>query len=599
MTDETWNSPDVRCLGVRLNGDAIDEVDERGERIVGDTLLLLLNAGERRRSPFVLPATAPDERWETLIDTADPWAAVAAAARRRPLRAAGAIDGGAAAELPQGRPAAVRGLGADGGVLSSARDRCSGIAIVDLRLSRIRSDSETIGDWRSRTQRQRRRPSDGRPAPDRASADRDSIRAAAARRRRGRPSRRSTRAGFPIKRASGEDGDRRRRHLHADGHDVLAAALLYRRAGEARLARGADGSRSATTAGRRLRGRRARRATSTRSKAGSTASAAGGTSSRRSSAPARTSRASCSKARAHRPRDDRRGPAIAADAEERWRQIAATLGDEPIPQPRTRGAGAGRRRRRGDGQRTRTASRPTRYGRELQVIVERERARFGAWYEMFPRSAGHRSRRGAPRSTRPRRGCPTSRRWASTCSTCRRSIRSAAASARGRTTRSTPGPDDPGSPWAIGGRGGRPHGGRAGRSARSTTSTASSRRRGGTASRSRSTSPTRRRPIIRTSRQHPGVVPAAARRHDQVRREPAEEVPGHLSDRLRVGATGQALWRELKRVIEFWIGHGVRIFRVDNPHTKPFRFWEWALAEIKRAASRTPSSCPRRSPGRR
>ena len=46
MTDETWNSPDVRCLGVRLNGDAIDEVDERGERIVGDTLLLLLNAGD-------------------------------------------------------------------------------------------------------------------------------------------------------------------------------------------------------------------------------------------------------------------------------------------------------------------------------------------------------------------------------------------------------------------------------------------------------------------------------------------------------------------------------------------------------------------------
>ncbi len=38
MTDETWNSPDVRCVGVRLNGDAIDEIDERGERIVGDTL---------------------------------------------------------------------------------------------------------------------------------------------------------------------------------------------------------------------------------------------------------------------------------------------------------------------------------------------------------------------------------------------------------------------------------------------------------------------------------------------------------------------------------------------------------------------------------
>jgi starch synthase (maltosyl-transferring) len=44
----------------------------------------------------------------------------------------------------------------------------------------------------------------------------------------------------------------------------------------------------------------------------------------------------------------------------------------------------------------------------------------------------------------------------------------------------------------------------------------------------------------------------------------------------------QALWRELKSVIEFWIQHGVTIFRVDNPHTKPYRFWQWALGEIKR-----------------
>jgi glycogen operon protein len=85
MTDETWGSPDVRCLGVRLNGDAIDDVDERGKRIVGDTLLLILNAGEQPVA-FTLPATAPEERWETLIDTADPWAP----ARR--LRAGGRYE---------------------------------------------------------------------------------------------------------------------------------------------------------------------------------------------------------------------------------------------------------------------------------------------------------------------------------------------------------------------------------------------------------------------------------------------------------------------------------------------------------------------------
>ena len=72
MADDTWNSPGVRCLGVRLNGDAIDEIDERGERIVGATLVMLLNAGDKA-IPFVLPATAAAERWVTLLDTADPW----------------------------------------------------------------------------------------------------------------------------------------------------------------------------------------------------------------------------------------------------------------------------------------------------------------------------------------------------------------------------------------------------------------------------------------------------------------------------------------------------------------------------------------------
>ena len=42
------------------------------------------------------------------------------------------------------------------------------------------------------------------------------------------------------------------------------------------------------------------------------------------------------------------------------------------------------------------------------------------------------------------------------------------------------------------------------------------------------------------------------------------------------------LWQELANVIRFWASEGVRIFRVDNPHTKPFAFWEWAIAEVKR-----------------
>ena len=45
----------------------------------------------------------------------------------------------------------------------------------------------------------------------------------------------------------------------------------------------------------------------------------------------------------------------------------------------------------------------------------------------------------------------------------------------------------------------------------------------------------------------------------------------------------RGLWQELKSVFEFWVGHGVTIFRVDNPHTKSFAFWEWAIGELKRA----------------
>jgi starch synthase (maltosyl-transferring) len=44
----------------------------------------------------------------------------------------------------------------------------------------------------------------------------------------------------------------------------------------------------------------------------------------------------------------------------------------------------------------------------------------------------------------------------------------------------------------------------------------------------------------------------------------------------------QALWHELKSIVLFWIDRGVRLFRVDNPHTKPLPFWEWLITEIRR-----------------
>jgi starch synthase (maltosyl-transferring) len=47
------------------------------------------------------------------------------------------------------------------------------------------------------------------------------------------------------------------------------------------------------------------------------------------------------------------------------------------------------------------------------------------------------------------------------------------------------------------------------------------------------------------------------------------------------GDNWHGLWQELRDVILHWVRHGVRIFRVDNPHTKPFHFWEWLIAQVR------------------
>ena len=127
--------------------------------------------------------------------------------------------------------------------------------------------------------------------------------------------------------------------------------------------------------------------------------------------------------------------------------------------------------------------------------------------------------------------------WASTCCTSRRSTRSAAAAARAATTRSTPRPDDVGSPWAIGAAEG-------GHKAILTEL-------GTLADFQRLVERAAEHGIeialdiaFQCAPDHPwvtrasGVVPQARRRHHPVRREPAQEVPGHLPVRLRDATTG-------------------------------------------------------------
>jgi glycogen operon protein len=70
MTDEEWQNSLGRCLGLRLAGDAIEEVDDMGWPIVGDTFLVLLNA-HHEPVPFVLPAHESRVTWEPVLDTRD------------------------------------------------------------------------------------------------------------------------------------------------------------------------------------------------------------------------------------------------------------------------------------------------------------------------------------------------------------------------------------------------------------------------------------------------------------------------------------------------------------------------------------------------
>ena len=220
----------------------------------------------------------------------------------------------------------------------------------------------------------------------------------------------------------------------------------------------------------------------------------------------------------------------------------------------------------------------------LEVTVDRERARFSTWYELFPRSASDSlARHGTFADVEAR--SPTSRRWASTCSTCRRSTRSAATHRKGPNN----------TPEASRGRPRQPLGDRRGRG-RAHGDPPRARhvrrlrppRRGG--------APARGIEIaldlaFQCSPDHPWVSehPEWFRHRPDGSIQYAENPPKHYQDIYPLDFECEdwpALWEALLEVVRFWIGQGVRIFRVDNPHTKPFAFWEWLIAEVVARAPR-------------
>jgi len=219
----------------------------------------------------------------------------------------------------------------------------------------------------------------------------------------------------------------------------------------------------------------------------------------------------------------------------------------------------------------------TRSEREYEVVVDRERAGFAAWYEFFPRSARHDGRPATLREAESMLDRAAAMGFDVVYLPPIHPI--GRTNRKGRNNRLTAGPGDPGSPWAIGDAEG---GHRA------------------------------VHPDLGSIHDFDAFVDAARRRglevaldfaiqcspdHPWVREHPewffhrpdgtikyAENPPKKYQDIYPVNFYGDdpgPLWLEMHRVLAFWLAHGVRTFRVDNPHTKPVRFWEWLIREIQ------------------
>ena len=217
--------------------------------------------------------------------------------------------------------------------------------------------------------------------------------------------------------------------------------------------------------------------------------------------------------------------------------------------------------------------------RELEVIVDPERARFAAWYEFFPRSGTAADRSATFKEAEAQLARAAAMGFDTVYLPPIHPI--GHAHRKGRNNALVAAPGDPGSPWAIGSTDG---------------------------------GYTSVHPDLGTLEDFDRFVEAARRLgldvaldfaiqcspdHPWVREHPkwffhrpdgtikyAENPPKKYQDIYPLnfqGEQAQALWEEMRRILEFWIGHGVSTFRVDNPHTKPVKFWEWLIRSVKDA----------------
>ncbi|MBI3323439.1 MAG: DUF3416 domain-containing protein [Candidatus Omnitrophica bacterium] len=220
-----------------------------------------------------------------------------------------------------------------------------------------------------------------------------------------------------------------------------------------------------------------------------------------------------------------------------------------------------------------------RYEKELRVVVDREKARFSAWYELFPRSWGATpGRHGSFRELEQRLGYVRDLGfdvlYFPPIHPISRVLR------KGKNNALAAGPGEPGSPWGIGAR----EGGH--KAVHPELGTLEDFRR--VVGKAKQMGLEVALDVaLQCSPEHPYVKehPGWFRRRPDGTIRHAENPPKKYEDIVPFDfecARRKELWEEMKGIFSFWIGQGVRIFRVDNPHTKPFDFWEWLIAEVKR-----------------
>jgi starch synthase (maltosyl-transferring) len=220
----------------------------------------------------------------------------------------------------------------------------------------------------------------------------------------------------------------------------------------------------------------------------------------------------------------------------------------------------------------------TRWERDLEVFVETERARFSAWYELFPRStAGEPGRHGTFADVERRLDYVEELGfdvlYLPPIHPIGREKR------KGANNRETAEPGEVGSPWAIGAR----EGGH--RDIHPELGTPEDFRRLVGRARARGIEVAldiafQAAPDHPYVREHPDWFRARPDGTIQYAENPPKKYQDIYPFDFETG-DWKALWEELAGVFEHWIAQGVRIFRVDNPHTKPFGFWEWCISRIR------------------